>query len=249
MRRYKGIREVLRTLAVFLAACMILCLVRQFLVVQYSISSPRPAVPLKQGDRIVVFRTSYGVRLPFPEIFQCRRLGSKMPGRGDLMAFNLPTDTSRQIPSRMVCVAQCLALPRDTVWLTRDLKVSTRQGRETFPFVVPARGTRVKVTKWNARLLCNTINFHEPCHCAEMIGDTLMIDGHTARDVMFTQDYFWVYSGAQSNVDDSRSYGLVPKSHLVGKVGFVVYSVIDGAPFYRCLRPDRFFVNPVKANK
>lgn len=239
----------MRTLAVFFAACMILCLVRGFLVAQYTVSSPRHAAQLVKGDRVVVFKTSYGIRLPFPKIFQCRRVGYNMPGRGDLMAFNLPTDTSRAIPSRMVCVAQCLALPRDTVWLTQDLKVSTRKSKNSFPFVVPGRGTRVVVTKWNARLLCNTINFHEPCHCAEVIGDTLMIDGHSARYVAFTQDFFWVYSGKQSNVDDSRSYGLVPKSHLVGKVGFVEYSVIDGAPFYRCLRPDRFFINPAKQKR
>lgn len=234
----------MRTLAVFLAACAVLCLVRLFAVAQYTVCSPQPADGLLPGDHVAVVKTSYGVRLPFPGMFHCRRLEYSRPLRGDLMAFNLPTDTSRQIPDRTVCVARCLALPGDTVWLTPNMRISVPEDSGAVPFVVPARGKRVVVTKWNARLICNTVNLHEPCHCAEMSGDTLLVDGHTARYVMFTHDYFWVYSGSQSNLDDSRSYGFVPKSHLIGRVGLVLYSAMQNAPFYRCLRPGRFFVNP-----
>ena len=102
------------------------------------------------------------------------------------------------------------------------MKVSRRQSKDSYPFVVPAKGRRVSITKWNARLVCNTINLHEPCHCAELKGDTLLIDGHTTNYVVFTQDYFWVFSGMQSNTDDSRSYGLVPQNHIIGKVMLIL---------------------------
>lgn len=240
MLKSRILREILRTLAVFFAACLLLWLAREFVFNQYAITSPRPAATLVQGDRIGVLRTSYGLRLPFEKLFNCRRVGYTRPHRGDMMAFNLPTDTARQIPWRDVCVALCYALPGDTVFLNRNYRLSRQGGKASFPFAVPAKGRRVNVTKWNARLICNTVNLHEPCHCAEMIGDTLLIDGHPARYVMFTQDYYWAYSGLASNTNDSRSYGLVPASHLIGKVLWINYSVIPGAPFYACLRPDRF---------
>ena len=181
-------REILRTLAVFLAACLVLCLIRLFFFSLYTVSSPRPTAEFQAGDRLLVSRTSYGVRLPFPEYTNYRRLGSGMPERGDWMAFNMPYDSLNEISNRTVCIAQCLALPGDTVWLTKDMKVSRRQSKDSYPFVVPAKGRRVSITKWNARLVCNTINLHEPCHCAEIKGDTLLIDGHTTNYVVFTQD-------------------------------------------------------------
>ncbi len=234
----------MRTLAVFLAACLVLCLIRLFVFDQYTVSSQRPAAGFRQGDRLLVSKMSYGVRLPFTEYTGCRRLGGGMPQRGDWMAFNMPADSSKDISERTVCIAQCFALPGDTVTLTKDMKVGRRQGKGSFPFAVPAKGRRVYITKWNARLLCNTINLHEPCHCAELKGDTLLIDGHTAPYVVFTQDYYWAYSGQQSNTEDSRYYGLVPQSHLIGRAMLVLYSINQDEPFYRSLRQDRFFKIP-----
>lgn len=242
-------REILRTLAVFLAACLVLCLIRLFFFSLYTVSSPRPTAEFQAGDRLLVSRTSYGVRLPFPEYTNYRRLGSGTPERGDWMAFNMPYDSLNEISNRTVCIAQCLALPGDTVWLTKDMKVSRRQSKDSYPFVVPAKGRRVSITKWNARLVCNTINLHEPCHCAELKGDTLLIDGHTTNYVVFTQDYFWVFSGMQSNTDDSRSYGLAPQNHIIGKVMLILYSVKPGEPVYRRIRADRFFKTPQNSLK
>ena len=234
----------MRTLAVFLAACLVLCLIMLFVFDQYTVSSSRPAAGFLQGDRLLVLKTSYGARLPFADYTGCRRRGDGKPQRGDWMAFNMPAGSSGDIPERTVCMAQCFALPGDTVTLTKDMKVGRGQGKGSFPFAIPAKGRRVYITKWNARLLCNTINLHEPCHCAELKGDTLLIDGHTAPYVVFTQDYYWAYSGRQGNTEDSRYYGLVPQSHLIGRVMLILYSTKPDEPFYRSLRTDRFFKIP-----
>ncbi len=198
----------------------------------------------EQGDHLLVSKTSYGIRLPLTEYTGWRRLGDGKPQRGDWMAFYMPTDGYENHKGSTVCIAQCLALPGDTVALTKDMKVGMKQGKGSFPFAIPAKGRRVYITKWNARLICNTINLHEPCHCAELRGDTLLIDGHTTPYVVFSQDYYWAYSGQQSNTGDSRYYGLVPQSHLIGRVMLIMYSIKQEEPFYRSIRKDRLFKIP-----
>lgn len=234
------LKEILRTAAVFLAACLALLVVRQFVAAQYTMPRDTAAGGMLPGDHVLVSKTAYGARLPFPELTDCRRIGYRRPGRGDIVAFNLPTDTLRPIPSRKVCMALSLALPGDTVWLSPKMAVSAKPAKGSLPFVVPGRGARVAVTSWNARLLCNTVNLHEPCHTAAMRGDTLLIDGHAATYVAFTQDYFWMYSGRQGDLGDSRAYGLVPQSHLVGKGVMILFSTRPFAPLNHSLRAGRF---------
>lgn len=225
----------------FLAACLVLWIVRQFVATQYTLPRDTAAGGMLPGDHVLVSKTAYGARQPFPDLFNCRRIGYRRPGHGDIVAFNLPTDTLHSIPGRKVCMAQSFALPGDTVWLSPKMAVSAKPAKGALPFAVPGRGTRVSVTRWNARLLCNTVNLHEPCHTAEMKGDTLLIDGHTATYVAFTQDYFWMYSGQQGDLGDSRTYGLVPQSHLVGKGVMILFSTRPFAPLNRSLRAGRFF--------
>lgn len=234
------LKEILRTAAVFLAACLALWVVRQFVAAQYTMPRDTAAGGMLPGDHVLVSKTAYGARLPFPELTDCRRIGYRRPGRGDIVAFNLPTDTLRPIPIRKVCMALSLALPGDTVWLSPKMAVSAKPAKGSLPFVVPGRGARVAVTSWNARLLCNTVNLHEPCHTAAMRGDTLLIDGHAATYVAFTQDYFWMYSGRQGDLGDSRAYGLVPQSHLVGKGVMILFSTRPFAPLNHSLRAGRF---------
>lgn len=237
-------REIIRALAVFALTCLLLLAVRALVAWVYAVESPRPAAGLLPGDRVVVSKLSYGLSLPL-----CcaggKRAGYAPPCRGSLMALRLPTDTAHPIAVRPMAVARCLALPRDTVYLDASHHVSTHARRGFMPFVVPAKDVPLKVTRWNARLVCNTINLHEPCHTASLRGDTLIVDGHPAETATFTQDYIWAWSGSQSNFDDSRTYGLVPRSCLVGEVKGIVFSIDRAAPSVsRMLRPGRFFVTP-----
>lgn len=233
---------MLRALAVFVAASLVLWLLRTFVCQIYTVESGQPALPFLYGDRVVVTKTDYGIRLPSCVPRQCCRLGNGAPQRGDMIAFNIPS--SPEFLCGNVTLAQCMALPGDTVYITGNFEVSLHETAEAYPFAVPAKDTPVEVTRWNARLLCNAVNLHEPCHYAEIAGDTLMLDGHSVRYVVFSQDYYWVYSGKQANRRDSRSYGFVPMNHIIGKARFVAYSVEPGAPIRQCLRRGRFFMNP-----
>ena len=247
MQKFRVQGDVLRALAVFVAASLVLWLLRAFVCQVYNVESAHPAVPFLYGDRVVVTKTDYGMRLPSCVPGQCCRLGSGSPQRGDMIAFNIPS--SPGFLGGNVTLARCMALPGDTVYIDAKYGVSLRKTAGACPFAVPAKDTPVEVTRWNARLLCNAMNMHEPCHYAETAGDTLMLDGHPVRYVVFSQDYYWAYSGKQSNRGDSRCYGFVPMNHIIGKARFVAWSVEPGAPIRHCLRRGRFFMNLKTAGK
>ena len=195
----KGVLRIVIALAV---TGVLLLLVWQFVAAQFTVMSPRAGRTFLAGDHLLVSRMSYGSRLPFMSSLGHHRIGSGSPARGEWMAFNLPSDTARV------------------------LVFGGPHSRRVNAFVVPAKGARVEVTPANARLLCNTINLHEPCHSAVMYGDTLFIDGHAARFITFTQNYYWVYSGDQYNLHD------------------ILYSIDPEEPFYRMFRKGRFFCSP-----
>lgn len=239
----KGVLRIVIALAV---TALLLLLVWQFVAAQFTVTSPVVGRTFLKGDHILVSRTSYGARLPFMDFLGYHRIGASMPHRDDWLAFNHPADTGHAVAARPVAVGRCICLPGDTVRLTRAGLVvfGPAQSRSVTSFVVPAKDVRVEVNKYNARLLCNTINMHEPCHSAVMYGDTLFVDGHAARFITFTQNYFWVYSGSQSDYNDSRTFGFVPETHVLGRVSCILYSVDPDKPFYRMFRRGRFFSIP-----
>ena len=84
------------------------------------------------------------------------------------------------------------------------------------PFVVPQKGTPVKIYPWNAALIGNMITFHEK-RDAFLKGDTVYVDGKPVKEYTFSQDYFWMVSNDPVNINDSRLFGFVPENHIIGK--------------------------------
>ena len=115
---------------------------------------------------------------------------------------------------------------------TVPLKI-LHQGEEAgkaHPFVVPSKGIPVKVYPWNVALLCNTIVRHEGKQ-ASVKGDTLFVAGKPVQEYSFQHDYYWMASNNPINLQDSRLFGFVPQSHLIGKAWYIWFTT----------RGERFF--------
>ena len=218
---------------------LLLWLVWTFVAFQIVITGHDKEPELRPGDHVLVSRWSYGLRWPMESLFGLNRTAPSLPRTGQFIAFNDPSDTTVAVISRRpLSVGQCAALPGDTVWLEwhgpNDRAVANPV---RYPFVVPGRGLRIQVQPWNAALLANTLQRHE--------GRQLFWDGSNLRndqgarvvEVAFSQDYIWVEARAMSGIYDSRVYGFVPQSHLVGRLLCITY----GSP----LSSDRVLV-PVK---
>lgn len=84
------------------------------------------------------------------------------------------------------------------------------------PYVVPRKGVPVKIYPWNAALICNMISYHEKRKSC-IKNDTLYVDGKAFDEYTFSQNFYWMTSNDPVNINDSRLFGFVPESHIIGK--------------------------------
>lgn len=108
------------------------------------------------------------------------------------------------------------------------------------PFIIPKRGCSVRIYPWNIHLLAETIRRHEG-QSVEIHHDTLYVNGQKAFSYLFKQDYYWMVSNNTANVNDSRRFGFVPASHLIGRARLVWFSKNPKAGWLEGYRWARFF--------
>jgi len=95
---------------------------------------------LIKGDRLLVNKISYGIRLPitllsipftfdsflgfksYSDLFQFdyHRLFKSNINTNDVVLFNNPIETQKPIDKRSLCLSRCIALPGDTLNIERD---------------------------------------------------------------------------------------------------------------------------------
>lgn len=78
---------------------------------------------LYQGERILVNKWSYGLRLPFCSLFGYHRLASSRAEKGDILLFNNPhpQQVEKGIEWRELFISRCIGTPGDTLMLDADL--------------------------------------------------------------------------------------------------------------------------------
>lgn len=203
---------------------------------------------LLAGDRVVVNRWTYGLRLPYVQYVGYHRYAPAPVVEGDWVAFNNPATHRDALPDTSgVCIGRCLAGPGDTIYVGAGGVVSRhvdyRRGC-IWPLQLPARGQQVQVTPWNLELYALTINRHEPVK-AVAIGDTLYVHGVNACQYRFQHDYYWMASGNEDCFNDSRTFGFVPSEYVLGQVQTVLYSIHPDSTWYRSVRWQRI-LRPVQ---
>ena len=181
------------------------------------------------GDRVLVNRWSYGLRTGGGTFFRYARWAPSQVERGDLVIFNNPADTLHEIADRDVLAYYCTGVPGDTI------RIGCAR------VVVPGKDTPCRVTPTNARLLCFLYNRFEGRN-ATVSGGRLYVDGKETKCATLANDYYWFSSGRASDRSDSRSFGLVPETHVIGKVAMLLYSTDKSKPFTHRLRKDRFLL-------
>lgn len=164
------------------------------------------------GDRVLVDRWSYGLRGGGGGTFRYARWFGSRIERGDLAVFNNPADTARRISAKKALAYYCTGVPGDTV----------RIGGASV--VVPGKDTHCRVTPGNARLLCFLYNNFEG-RKASVNGGRLYVDGKETKCATLANDYYWFSSGRPGDLSDSHTFGLVPETHVIGKVAMLLYSI------------------------
>lgn len=97
-------------------AIVIVLLLRGFAFTSCLIPSSGMENSLFRGERILVNKWSYGLRLPFMSLFSYHRWGEKKVRKEDIVVFNNPANTSEpMIDQREVFISRCVGTPGDTL--------------------------------------------------------------------------------------------------------------------------------------
>ena len=96
------------------------------------------------------------------------------------------------------------------------------------PIWIPKKGATVDLTLNNIALYRRIISVYEGNELT--INDhNIYINGQITDTYTFQQDYYWGMGDNRHNSEDSRSWGFVPKDHIVGKPLFLHLSMKNGS--------------------
>lgn len=95
---------------------------------------------------------------------------------------------------------------------------------EDFHLVLPQRDRATPITPHNIGMLHPLIVLHEG-EKVERVGNQIRKNGKVLTHYVFHQDYYWMMSDNRVASLDSRHFGAVPHSHLVGRATHVAYSM------------------------
>ena len=109
--------------AVLIAAALVV-LIKVFAFTSCTIPSTGMENSLLRGERVIVNKWSYGLRLPLMGMIGNHRLAARGVERGDIVLFNNPAGKGT-IDRRELFINRCIGLPGDTLMLNGQL-IQTR---------------------------------------------------------------------------------------------------------------------------
>ncbi|MDD5018908.1 MAG: signal peptidase I [Candidatus Omnitrophica bacterium] len=106
-------------------AVILALIIRTFIIQPFKIPTGSMEPTLLPGDRILVLRFAYGVRVPFT----FKRIGTfKAPETGDIIVFNYPEEPNRDF------IKRCVGKPGDTVEIRKGQIYLNAAPLKTEPF-------------------------------------------------------------------------------------------------------------------
>ena len=95
------------------------------------------------------------------------------------------------------------------------------------PLYVPKKGATIIITPETIAPYKRIISVYEGNEL-RIANGRVYINGTETTQYTFQQDYYWMMGDNRHNSDDSRVWGFVPHSHVVGKALFIWFSTRNG---------------------
>ena len=201
----------------FFPIFLIVLILRSFLVEPFRIPSGSMIPTLLVGDFILVNKYTYGIRLP---VINRKIVELGRPERGDVVVFRYPVDPSTPFIKRVI------GLPGDevryndkSVFINGNKIVHVPEGTYV--------GVRSAAHHTGAQLLGEELD--EKTHNIIVTRGTRGLNGV----YQVPENHYFVLGDNRDNSRDSRYWGYVPDSNLVGRAFFIWMSWDSGPKFNR----------------
>lgn len=180
-----------------------------------------------EGDRILVDKAAYGLRIPFTTT---RLTRGNDPQRGDIAIFASPEDGT-------TLVKRIVGLPGDTIEMRDDVLLINGVATDyDAAFVAMDKDLPESTRQQDHRYLTERLDGRPHTIMTLPQRFSMRSFGPTAVPA----GYYLALGDSRDNSKDSRYIGLVPRDSIVGRAFRVAYS-LDAERWYRP-RTDRFFV-------
>ena len=97
------------------------------------------------------------------------------------------------------------------------------------PVVIPERGMTVKLDARTYALYWRCIRVYEGNTDFEARDGQYFLNGQPITEYTFQLDYYWMMGDNRHNSEDSRIWGFVPETHILGKPLFIWMSLKEGS--------------------
>lgn len=190
---------------------LVVFLIRGMLFEPFKIPSTSMNPTLVVNDFILVDKVSYGIRIP---VFNTLLVTFKKIERGDVVVFYFPPEPTKHYIKRVVAIAEDVISYRNKRIFINDIKLE-RKPLNTAPTnnALPFK------------------DYHEVTSDSYQyqIRNYLFSDGKAGEWIVPRNSVF-VMGDNRDNSNDSRYWGFVPHSHIVGKATYVWLHI--GSGFY-----------------
>jgi signal peptidase I len=171
-----------------------------------------------EGDRILVDKAAYGLRIPFTTI---RLTQGEDPQRGDIAIF--PS------PDGIVLVKRVIGLPGDTVEMRNEQLLINGVVTGYLPAESAAGAELPAATRQQDHQFL-TENLGERSHAIMLLPTRPTL--RSFGPVRVPEGQYLMLGDSRDNSKDSRFIGFVPRDSLVGRAHHVLYS-LDAECWYR----------------
>lgn len=98
------------------------------------------------------------------------------------------------------------------------------------PLWIPKKGAALELNEYNFNIYSEMINENEPNTRLEEKEGKYFVNGKESTEYLFKDNYYWGMGDNRDNSLDSRAWGFVPETNLVGRPVFIWFSYDASRP-------------------